>query len=341
MANVSIAILGLGRTGASAGLALKRYNAEKRDHQFAITGYDTSRDNVKNAQAINAINKVENRPESAIRDKDIILITAPYGEVEGIYGLIGSTARPGAVVIDMSPLKQRSLKLAEKYLPKETHVICATPVVNPKYLFEGVDETKRASEDFFDKGVFMLMPSVRAVKEAIALASDFANIIGSRPHYVDPAEHDALAAGVEATPALIGLAYFRMMSLNSGWDDAQRMTNPAFGMLTRHLFDTHPDDLRNLWLDSGANLTRNLDDLIEQLQAFRAVIANHDRDALEGALVDSSKEYEIWINRRYNSHWREDEQLDTKSASMSDMVGSMFGTAITSRLRGGNDEDEK
>jgi prephenate dehydrogenase len=323
MAEISIAILGLKRVGASIGLALKRHNAKNSGNTFIIGGYDTSRDIAKEAQQMGAVDKIEHDLDTLVRDRDIVVIALPIGEVEGAYENIAHALRTGVVVIDMSPLAQSALKVAEKHLPEGAHVVCAAPIFNPKYLFDGTDEVARASEDLFDKGTIMVMPSVTCIKEAISLASDFAALLGATPNFYDPAEYDSLTAATEGLPSLLGVVTFHLLSRSEGWADIQRLTNPGFGMLTRHLFDTHPDDLRDFWLTSGPALLRQVDELVEGLRSFRALLAEQDHDSLAAALETASSEYEGWINRRMTNRWkdgRDDKPLPTQG-----IMGNMFG----------------
>ncbi len=337
MAEVSIAILGLGRVGTSVGLALKRHNMQGKEHQFTITGYDGTSDNVKEAKTLGAIDESAGRPEIATQNKDIVLMALPYGEVRTAYEYIAPSLRSGVVILDTSPICQTSLDWSKEFLPKDAHVVCIRPIVNSAYVFDGVDEGKRAKEDMFDGGTILMMPSVTCIPEAISLATDFTKLLGATPHFTDPAEHDGLIAGMDILPDLLGTAYFHMLSRNSGWTDLQRLGNPAFGMATHPLFDTHPDDLRDSFLNSGDNLVRYLDGMIEELREFRTALATQDRDALEAALGDASKQYERWINRRVNNKWQGDEMLDSNTSSVGGMMSNMMGGFFGGRNK--NDDD--
>ncbi|MDX1992077.1 MAG: prephenate dehydrogenase/arogenate dehydrogenase family protein [bacterium] len=337
MAEVSVTILGLGRVGTSMGLALKRHNQTGSTHTFKVTGYDSGPVRAKSAQALKAVDDISNQPENAARGRDIVVIATPFGETKNIYDYITSSLRPGAVVLDATIHNQSALAWGKKYLPAGAHQVCIRPMVNPKYLFEGVDETERASADFFDNGTMLLMPAVNCSGEAVELAADFGRILGARPHYLDPAEHDGLAAAMETLPALLGTAYFYQAIKNPGWVDAQRVTNPAFGMLTHHLFDTHPDDLRDVLLTMSGDVVRSLDETITALRSLRNVLAQKDQAALEAVLEEASKEYEGWINRRTNNRWQDDDKLDAKAPGFGEVVGGMFGGFLTRRKK----DDEK
>jgi prephenate dehydrogenase len=339
MANISIAILGLGRVGASLALALRRYNGTKGQHQFVITGYDNRPGVVKPAEKMKVVDQLANRAHSAVQDKDIVVIALAYAEVPATYDLIAPDLREGVVVLDMSPLKLPSLEWAKKYLPKEAHMVGITPVVNPKYLFEGVDDTENAREDLFDKGSMLLMPSPSCAKEAVELATDFSTLLGATPHFVDPGEHDGLIAATEGLPALLGVVAFYTFFKGAGWTDGQRMVNPAFGMLTHHLYDTHPDDLRDLWLNNRENLVRYLDDVIANLRNFRGVLAENNQAGVEAAVIETVEAYEKWINRRHNARWEESARQEMPGG-MSDMARGLMGGYLMDKLSGKKKSDE-
>jgi prephenate dehydrogenase len=336
MANVTVAILGLGRTGASLALALRRYNSRKdARHTFEITCADLRAGIREDAAKAGVGDKIERDLFNAASGKDIVVLALPLAEIQDAYKVIGPELRPGAVVLDTSPLKVPSLAWAAKHLGKDVHMVGITPIVNPAYLFDGLDDTLHAKADLFDKGSMLLMPGASCVKEAIELAVDFAGLVGAAPHFFDPAEHDSLIALTEGLPSLLGLASFYMSTRTSGWIDAQRLTNPAFGRLTRSLYDTHPDDLRDLWLHNRENLVRHTNDLIAMLQSLRELLAQNDADAVEAALGEASDAYNTWINRRSSGKW-DDEKGEQPDQSVGNMLMSgLMGGFLSKRLQGG------
>jgi prephenate dehydrogenase len=342
MATVTVAILGLGRIGSSVGLALKRYNASKEaQHTFEMTLADTRGGAREDAQKIGLTGKIERDAFNAAVDKDIVVLALPYADVQAAYRGIGREVRPGAVILDASPLKQPSLKWAETHLHGEAHLVGITPILNPQYLFDGMDDTAHAAADLFDKGNMLLMPSASCSKEAVELASDFSTLLGTKPLFVDPAEHDSLMAATEGLPMLIGLAAFYMMLKNQGWTDIQRFTNPNFGRLTHHLHDNHPDDIRDVLLNNRENVIRQIDEFSASLQSFRALLAQEDRRAVESAAIEASDAYDAWINRRYNAKWDTD-KAGVKNPSLGGMVMTgLMGTFFTKRVMGDKKEDEE
>jgi prephenate dehydrogenase len=342
MAKITVTIIGLGRVGASIGLALKRYNQKPNpQHQFEITGVEDRPSVLKDAEKLGAFDKSIRNIYDAARERDIVVLALPYADVQRAYQTMGDGLRAGCVVIDTSPLKLPSQKWAEKFLSKEAHMVGVVPIVNPQYLFDGLDDTNHASADYFDKGTMLVMPSPSCIREAVELATDFSGLLGSAIQFMDPGEYDGLTAATEGLPAVLGVMTFHMLSHAPGWGDTQRLTNPSFGRLTHHLFDTHPDDLRDAWLNNRDSLLNYTDALLESLHSFRQVLASGDRDAVEALLGKTSDDYSTWVNRRYNNKWGEDDKSAKGPSTGEMLMTGLMGGFLSRRLRGSPNGDDK
>ncbi len=340
MADVSVALLGLGKTGVSIGLALKQYSRQSdAKHQFRITGYSTNPAHDKLAQERGAVDEIAPHADAAVQGRDIVVMAMPFAEVEVTYQLIGPALRSGAVVIDLSPLKGPSTRWAEQYLPQGVHMLGAALLVKGAQLFEGVDQPEHANADLFDGGAMLLMPNVKCIKEAVDLGSDFGIILGARAQFVDPAEYDALTASTHRLPLLLSSVYGSMLMRSQGWPDAQRVTNPAFGMMTYPYFDTHPDDLRDLLLAERDDLLRHTDAYINTLTAVREAIAEGDREAIESLLNAAAVEYEGWYNRRVKLAWVQDDKTRQPDPG-NQFMSSFLGGFLANRLGGRKDDDK-
>ncbi|MHB8747937.1 MAG: NAD(P)-binding domain-containing protein [Aggregatilineales bacterium] len=120
MATVNLAILGLGRLGASFGLALKRYaKTPGAKHQFVITGYDETYNVTQAARKAEAIDQEARNAGAAVAKADLVILAARYGLHDALYQAFGPDLKPGAVVLDLSPLKLRAIARAAEYLPRD------------------------------------------------------------------------------------------------------------------------------------------------------------------------------------------------------------------------------
>ena len=338
-ATIKVGILGLGRIGASVGLALKRYNASKdARQQFVTVGYAANSAQTQALKTVNSVDKIARSIEEAAYEQDIVVMALPYHDVQPAYQIIGKGLRPGAVLLDASPLKLPSQEWAAKYMNEEAHMVGVAPIVNPKYLFDGTDDAEHAAADMFDKGSFMLMANAKSEKDAVELASDFGELLGMTPLFGDPVEYDVWAAASEGLPAVLGLAAFYTLHRRDGWNDVRKVGNPAFGRLTHQLYDQNPDDLRDLMVNNRENLIRQIDATTETLGILRRLLAENDRMALEEVLIQSAETYVTWVLHRQDGQW--DKLESTASTSKSEMLMSgLFGTYLSKRMRREKDDE--
>jgi prephenate dehydrogenase len=337
MSKLSVAIIGLDRTGTSVGRALRRYMSKGGKHQFEIIGHDLNVDAEKQATKMGAVDKIERRLGDAVAGRDIVILNWSFDEMRSVYRTLGSNLRNGTVILDMSPLKRPTLELAQEFLTDEHHLVGITPLVNPRYLFSVDEKTENAEEDLFDNSAIVVSPASNCAKEAVDLAYNFCLILGSKPRFLDPQEHDAFLTFTEGLPALMGTALFYALMKNPGWADMQWFTNPGFAALTRVLRDVHPDALRDEWLANRDTLTRAIDETMTTLQILRNALAANDRDTIEAAVGNASAEYERWINHRFNADWDKDVKSSEFDASSS-LMTSLFGGALSNRLFGKKDD---
>jgi prephenate dehydrogenase len=339
MAQLSIAILGLDRTSVSIGLALRSYMQDGGAHTFSIVGYEPNqRDIVKTAVSSGAIDQTERTLNAAAKDRDLVIMALPYEETLQAYQTLGGVMRDGCVILDFSPLKQPSMQWAQQYLKPEQHWIGATAVVNPAYLFQIDQGAGQAKADLFHQGSLILTPAPSSAKDAVDLAYNFATILGSKPRFLDPIEHDTVLGLTEGLPALLGVALFAQLQSNPAWHDLQWSTNSTFGVLTRPLFETHPDALREEWLSNRDILTRGIDDMITTLQSIRQVVAANDRDAVTALIDRTSRGYEEWINRRHRADWDAAAMETPRVEASNTIMGALLGTRLANRLFGKKDE---
>ena len=341
MADISVALIGLGRLGASIGLALNRYNNRSdASNQFTITGTDVTGRAEQAAKEMGAVHDTVSSPVQAAAEKDLIVVSASYSEIRRIFREIAPELRDGAVVLDLSPLKQPSMQWAKEYFSDDAHLVGATAVVNPIYLWDGIDDTEHATVDYFDDGEFLLAPAPSAQRDAVELVTQLAGLLGANTHFVDPAEHDGVIAATEAIPALLGVGAFRAMASSHGWSEIQRTTNPAFGRLTHRIMDTHPDDIRDMVLNNKDNVVRHFDETLAVLQQLRDVVADGDVDAVEATLINAEETYQQWLRQRSQGKWDDYLESSESPSRMGGMLSGMLGGFLADRLTNSKEDDK-
>lgn len=339
MAELTVAILGLDRLGASIALRLKTYVEKGGKHRFRLIGHESREDYEKPARKLKVFDKVERHPYAAVEGADLVIMNPPYEDLEAAYELVAPSLRDGVVILDTASIKLPSSKWVAQHLSGEHHVIGFTPIVNADYMLEHQLSPELAADDYFHDSAIYLTPSVNSSKEAIDLAVNFSLILDGKPHFLDPAEHDSLRTITEEIPQVLSVAAYSAAMRHPAWGDAQRLTNPPFNVLTRYLLTHHPDALRDEWLANSDSLVRAIDDLLAVLRQARDCLAEGDASAIEAFLIEASDDYQEWINRRHKGDW--DEAASTRAQYDTSITGALFGSAISRRLFGGNKDGNR
>ncbi|MBI4771619.1 MAG: prephenate dehydrogenase, partial [Chloroflexi bacterium] len=212
---IQITIIGLGRIGASMGLALRR-NAGAN---FTVVGHDREPTAAGHAERAGAVSRVEWNLPRACEAADVLLLALPLNEIRETLALAAPHLKSGAVALDTAPLKLPVLQWAAELLPDGRYFVGANPLLNPERLHDWENGPAAARADLFEGGLLALIPPREAPPEALKLGHDLAYLLGAAPFFLEPAEHDSLMASADALPGLLAVALIRAASASPGWRD--------------------------------------------------------------------------------------------------------------------------
>lgn len=315
--HVNVTIVGLDRVSASVGLALKRYQDRPgAQHSFTIIGNDPKAAPMKTAQKIGAVDNFHRALLKATDNADLIVLNPPFHRLEETFTRLGPELKPGAVVLDLSQLKQPGIELARQHFPTNdrgealAYLVGVTPVVSAGALFHAGVEVEDADAALFDKAECLLTPDSRCPSEAISLAEDIVRLLGGKTRFMDPAEHDGLMAATEQLPALLGAVLFFTLMRSEGWVELRRMVNPTLALATQSLRHQSPDDLRSLFAHNRDTLAYHLETLIGVLDQVRDLLvdeegADPDGEQLAALLALVGNEWEKWDMKRHSGKWED------------------------------------
>lgn len=314
----TISIIGLGRTGASIGLALK---ASKLS--VSIVGHDRDGGAADEAEKAGAIDRKQWRLVRAVSDGDIIIIAVPDEELKSTLQAIGQDVKDHALILNLAHLKEPGQRWADEYLEKG-HYIGAAPVLAADALADGTPGIAGARADLFRNSILCLMPSPKADPQAVETAVNLGTVLGAKPFFLDAAEYDNLTLGVETIPGLLAAGLFNAVADRSGWRDMLRFADLAFAQATLPLRQDEALALRAL-NDRQATLNW-LDDVIVSLQSLRRRVAEDDYEQLAAYLQSLSLERDRWLLDRQENQWEEVPQQEfERPGFLSQMLGRRGG----------------
>lgn len=323
---IKLAVIGLDKIGTSFGLALKQHADE-----IIRLGHDRNSDNHKKALELNAFDETPANIKNAVEDADIVVLSIPTDELYETIKVIAPILKPGAVLIDTSPLKVKISQWIEELLPEDRYFITLQPTINPIYLHELEHEIEYAHDDLF-KGAQMVIATSKATDtDALKLAADLSRYLGAKPYFADPYEIDGLIAGSDILPRLTGAAFVHAVMDQPGWQEGQKIANTAFFHLAN--FSRHQLERENFGLtaiQNKENSIRTINNMMLALQEIRTLIELEDEKAIHEWINEAVDLQDQWIVSRHKANWDQIEDY-SELPSSSDFLLRLLGIRKKSR----------
>ncbi len=323
--NIQLTIIGLGQIGGSIGLAL----GEKGDN-FQRTGTDINGKVMSQAKSIGAVDKTTPNLNTAVRDADIIILALPLDQVKEVVLAIASTIKPGALVMDTSPVKAKLAGWMVETLPASCSYVGLTPVLNPRYLHSESFGITAARADLFQDGLFCVATPQGTNNQEIQLVVDLIQTMGSAPLFIDLYEIDGIMAAVHILPQLMSIALLNTTLAQPGWNEARKIAGRSFAEVTGPA--AHLDEAEAIITAvrlNKENITRKLDDIIAILRGIRQEIFLEELEKLEFRIKDAKAGVDTWWKERGGGNWLQEElpRSETPPTS-SEVMGRMLGFGL-------------
>ena len=315
---VNLTIIGLGRVGASLGRAL----AGRDD--LKVTGYDNEPETAKAAQRLKYLHRAEWNLINAIDAADLVVMAAPLAEQRSLLQAMAPELRAGCVVASLGSLLVPPLTWAGELLPPESgrHFVAAHAVLNPAHLHTGEAGLEAADAQLFKAGLWALAPAPGAAAEALKLVADLVRVVEATPYFVDPHEHDGLAAASEGLPTLLAWLLFHAAAASPGWNETRKVADRSFASATVALAEPEFATLRY----NRANVLRYLDVLLGELQTVRQWLAQDEDEGrlLQQTLDEMAARRAQWLAQRRKGEWEAAENAPVDMPRPGEMMGRMF-----------------
>jgi len=318
--SIQLTIIGLDKIGLSLGLAL-----QKQTGKMTRVGHDRKSENHKKAQEMNAIDEAPGKILKAVENADIVILSLPVDEIKDTISVIAPALKPGAVLLDTSPLKIQVSEWVEQYLPEDRYFVTFHPTLNPKYLHENTMDVEFAHDDLFHKSNMIISGHPSTDGDAVKLATDLARLIGSKPFFADPYEVDGLVAATEILPRLTAAAYLHAVMKQPGWIEGQKVAGTSFKWMADEANrQLERENFGTSVLGNKENSIRTINNLMIALHDVRTLIEDGDEEALKDWFEFAIDKGEIWEKERFKADW---DNLDDYSnlPTAGDFFAGMLG----------------
>lgn len=297
--SIQITIIGLGQIGASVGLAL----AEKGD-KFTRVGHDIESGQANAAKRVGALDKVAFNLPAAVAEADIVLLAVPLHTVQDLLKSIAPDLKEGAVVLDVSPIRQVTNAWAKEILPAGRYFVGITPMISPLFLDRVSGGIEAADAKLFDHGLFAITAPSGTIPKAMKLATDLVEMMGALPLFADVMEIDSYMAAVHVLPQLMAGALVNTTVSRPGWKEGRKFAGRSYRVSASPIsHQDGPEALAEVSLLNRENTLRVLDNLIVELQQVRGEIENQSREELMERIQTAREGYEMWISERGAANW--------------------------------------
>jgi prephenate dehydrogenase len=308
---VQITIIGLGKIGASLGLAL----ADQKE-KIVRMGHDPEPDITRRAEKLGAVDKTHFNLFSAVEKADVVILALPVDEIRPTLEMIAQDLREDVVVVDMTSVKTASTQWAQELLPQKRYFITLTPSLNANYFDQTEEGIEAAKADLFKKSVTILTSPPNTPTEVIQLGEDLCSLIGTQMMFADPLEADGLAANGDLLPKLMAASLVNYTTSQPGWVEARKMTGPAYAQVTNPLrtLDERKEYGQSILLNQQ-NALRLIDGMISALYELRQLIAENKAEEIHKYLENARNKRDTWWLQRLGNNWETSESTPELPAS--------------------------
>jgi len=295
---VKITIIGLGKIGASLGLAL----ANHKD-QVTTLGHDKSPETARKAQKQGVVENISYNLPASVEEADIVVLAIPFNEIYETLKIIARDVREDAVLMDTSPVKSVVAEWAKELLPPGRHYVGLTPALNPARLEDAALGLDAAHADLFQKGVIAITTPQGTVEGVLKLVADLVGLLEAQPFFADLTIVDGMMVSALLLPGWSAAALAETITAQPCWSDIRKMAGISYSAATQPLDGEEPAALAEAILQNRANTIRVLDEYIATLTSLREDIAGENKKGLQARLDRARRGRARWQSERATGDW--------------------------------------
>jgi prephenate dehydrogenase len=269
----SLAIVGTGLIGASAGLAAKRAGVAH------VSGWDADAEHLGLAREGGALDATSTSLEAALAGADLAIVAVPVASLPDQVARTLAAAPDAVTVTDVGSTKAPVCAAAgddPRFIGG--HPICGSETRGPG----------RATADLFDGATWFLTPLAATDPDRFRLLHGFVASLGARPVAIDPSAHDRLVAVTSHLPHLLANALINQAgAARVDGHDPLAAAGGSLRDMTR-IAGANPSVWVDIFLDNRAALLAALGEHRRLIDELEAALADGDEPALARSIAEAS-----------------------------------------------------
>ena len=275
----NITILGVGLIGGSLGLALKK-------HKFSgtIIGLGRRLGTLEIALERGAVDKITLDFAEAIKPADIVVISTPVELIAPMVEKVTKYAKNGCIITDVGSVKRMPISIIESFLPANLHFVGAHPMAGSEK-----SSVVAARANLFENALCILTPTEKTEPKALEMIESLWQTVGANITIMPPAEHDFLIAAASHLPHLTACLLTQTVGdIRNNAGNALDFTATGFSDTTR-IASGSPEMWKGIFMQNADMLIPMIEQLMENLEAFKKILADKDESRLEEVLKQAKR----------------------------------------------------
>jgi cyclohexadieny/prephenate dehydrogenase len=266
-----IAIIGFGLIGSSLARAVRAHGLVR-----TIVACDRSEEARATIARLKLADEITDDPATAVREADLVVISAPLGAYAEIVKRMAPALKPGAIVSDVGSVKGPVVRDLPGLLPKNVHLVPGHPIAGTENSGPG-----SGFETLFEGRWFIMTPLSGADEAAVRKVGELWAGCGSEIEIMDAAHHDKVLGITSHLPHLI--AYTIVGTAANLEEDARaeviKFSASGFRDFTR-IAASDPTMWRDVFLNNREAVLEMLQRFTEDLTALQRAIRFAEGDTL-------------------------------------------------------------
>ncbi len=322
---VTLTIIGLGKIGASIGLALSGQRG-----RLTRIGHDRQPETAQKAKARGAIDRLAYNLPAAVAGADVVLLALPADQVRETLAILAADLREDGLILDLSPIKRQAAAWVRELLPPRRHYIGLAPALALESVGPADESLEAARADLFRGGLMAIAAPPGTPGEALELAADLTALLGARPYFADLTELDGVMTAAHLLPQLAAAALVQASVAEPGWGDIRKLAGRPYASATEAaLAPDLPAALCAAVLANRSEALHVLDGLIAALQSLRAAVEEEDAAGLTARLESARQQRQQWGQARRSGLWEAQESGLPDLPRSSEVWKRELGTWLT------------
>ena len=279
MAEIKLAIIGVGLIGGSLGLSLK----DKLGDKINITGLCRTQKSMELAQELGAVDYASADIKAVVSGADIIYLSPPVLQIVPMVEKILPYVKAGAILTDAGSTKKYIFERLKKILPENVYYIAGHPMTGREK--SGVTA---ANKDLFKNKAYVIVKTGAPI-EAYERLMKVLRLTEANFTELDIEEHDRCASVISHVPHIAAAALVTL--LNRSGDDLEsclKLIGGGFKDTTR-IASSNADMWADICMTNGEAIANNLEELQDIITEVITAIKNGDRQAIHDYFAASKE----------------------------------------------------